>query len=159
MKIKTEIIKFLCTGILFVSCAGEKGAVVKSFLDDTFFVHPYVGSVMLSRYRFNEITFDSSIDKDSCIISGTFYHRNSKEYYSGTVFNKYDVLRGWPHVYIPSLHLDTIVKSGDIEIHIPAGKYDILVFAAGYQPLHLVFPFRSQTKYSMEFYFGSRPVY
>lgn len=147
-----------------MSCSSSKEAAVLSFFGDTYFVSDN-RTLLLSIYRFtDDKTQDKYLDKDSCIISGTIFHRNPKKYYSGTIMGESDLLEpeGWPHVYIPSLHLDTVVKQGKFELHIPRGKYEIVVYASGYAPICFKFSFEfsywGSYKYDLEFYLAPQTI-
>ncbi len=158
MKRITLVILF--AGLMFMSCSSSKEAAVLSFFGDTYFVSEK-RTLLLSTYRFMATDKqEKTLDKDSCIISGKIFHRTPKKRYSGSVMGESDLLEpeGWPHVYVPSLHLDTIVQQGYFELHVPSGYYEIVVYASGYAPVCFKVDYWGQYKYNLEFYLAPQTI-
>ena len=167
MKKVFKICIIYCICFMFTSCCNTKSTTVNitketsviSKFDYTIF-YCNVCTVKLSVHKIQALK-DEEIDKGHSVIRGKVFHRDEKSEYSGHFFGEMDVCGpgGWPHVLIPSLKIDSILREGVFEITIPEGKKDILVYAVGYYPIHINLFWESQTIYDIEFYLGHNSLH
>ncbi len=148
----------LLCACIFASCCGIHHSDVSQMIDCTQFDNgEYM--TLISLYEVKNDSFCDTLQPGVCSLYGQIYVRDGVERCSGELFDKFCYIRDWPHLNIPSLGINTIIKNGFFEIAIPEGSYDIVLFADGYYPIHYKHRFVSQHRYEIRHFFGYTAIH
>ena len=73
---------------------------------------------------------------------------------SGTAFNQSKKKFGWPRLYVSKLNINMEITDSYIDLLLPEGEYDFVLYADGYLPIHHSLKCKSQKLYTIKYYMG-----